>query len=168
VTSNDDEPRLRATIDVMHKLYVEHSTTARHHETLRDRSTTLIVTIAVALSAFLSTRFADPGGATFSILALFVVALGFFGALVSYKHFERNRLHTTYARAFRDEMAKAAKQLIGVDPTQIIAAKRETHHATFRSHRLRAHVLWVGICLTVSLIGFLMAMSRFLFGPMAK
>lgn len=127
------------------RMYAEHVTQARQHETQRERMTALIVAIAGAGVAF-----ASQNGLTRSdlLLTLPIIALGIFGASFSRKHYERNRMHVAIASAY----------LLQID-TDIYkprnaAEKRHSEKPEFRRlYRRHLHRYWEELCWAVATLG---------------
>lgn len=84
-------------------LYLENSTYARHHETLRHQSTALVVTISGAVVTIVGwTKQGDnPVTPNEWVFGAFLMLLGVLGALFSFKQYERAELHLAYARMYR-------------------------------------------------------------------
>lgn len=95
-------------------MYQEHVAHARHHEVERERMTALIVAVATALIGVAS----HESLALRSLpLTLLLIPLGLFGRRFSAKHYERNRMHTTIAKHFRDAVdAELANPAVMVPP----------------------------------------------------
>ena len=156
--NEEDQGKLR--IDVLQKFYVEHATQARQHETLRDRSTALMVTISAALGGFLGSNFQRIDAAPFKAVATLVVALGVFGALVSYKHYERNRMHVRIVGALRHRVNAELKKLTGLDNEVLMSEARSGHEAEFAFHRVRTYSLWIAINLAVAVVGMVLILIK--------
>lgn len=139
--------------DALWKMYQEHCTHMRHHET--QRSTVASAMIAVA-SALLSVVTFDKALSLADVpLLLLVFALGVFGALFSAKQYERSAMHMERARAYRDalDMDLPGQPLI----TLKVRADRR-HEAEFpRLHRLRVNKFWMGLYLFVATGGLSLA-----------
>src|SRR6266404_5113479 len=97
---SDDEKSL---FDLYWKMYSEHATQSRQHETLRGTISTILVSVAAAIIAFhgnlLKPGTSQPNGMFAVGIALIV--LGTMGMLLRYKHYERNRHHTRILSKFR-------------------------------------------------------------------
>jgi hypothetical protein len=105
-------------------MYQEQCNQARQHENLRQQSTTIILTLTGAiLAAVVASAGWVVSGlydadltlwffASYSAFGAFVIALGLFGRRLSLKHYERNRMHSIRAGAYRREIEKllAAEQ----------------------------------------------------------
>src|SRR5262245_19868140 len=97
----DIRPQLYESLRMM---YCEHTDQARHHETLRERSTAVIVALAVALTtaalAYVKLVGREPPWLALA-LSLPVIAAGSFGIFLARSHSQKNREHVQIARAFR-------------------------------------------------------------------
>jgi hypothetical protein len=115
-------------------LYKENCDQARQHENLRERATTLVVTLAgqiLTLSAaavtiagitgygMTTTGSVGTGGqgtldpshldlvaSFYAILGVFLIGLGLIGRRLSLKHYERNRFHVYEARRYRKALER--------------------------------------------------------------
>ena len=80
------------------RMYNEHRTQQRHHETQRSAVTTATLALAGAVVAFLSqTSTLFPAWP----LGVFLIVLGLFGAAFSLKQAERSQLNAFLAQAYR-------------------------------------------------------------------
>lgn len=93
-----------ADLDMLKTLYREHTDQARHHETARAQATNLILVLAAVLTGLVTTK-SSFGAQGIILTGWAIVGLGVFGVLLSLKHHERNRLHLTIARTYRDYLA---------------------------------------------------------------
>jgi hypothetical protein len=129
----------------------EHYTAARHHETQRATTSQLILAIASVLVAFVGSKYSDPHAAWPA--SLLVIALGVFGALFSFKQYERFRYHTSAAAAHRREIEKR----LGLPLTALRADAEHEHVAAFsRSRHWRLHWFWLGLHGGVAILGTLL------------
>lgn len=137
--------------DVLQKIYEEHLTQARHHESLRERITAMILALGAALLAFqgsISAASHKP------FLGWLLVGLGLFGALTSLKHYERNRFHVAVARALRMQMEQLLE--VRLEETRR-AAQREHNERHPILHRIRLYYLWLLPHLALVLVGLFVA-----------
>jgi len=88
-------------IDMLLKMYEEHASQAQQNENQRVLMTGIVLTMAGAVLSLIT--FAKAALYTWP-LSLFLVGVGIYGWLFSEKHYERNRLHTTIMRVYRDEI----------------------------------------------------------------
>jgi hypothetical protein len=98
-------------------MFKEQCDQARQHETLRQQSTSLVLTIVGAIAALATASGgalifykSDPNGsmrfspwllALYSLLGLLIIGVSHHGRKLSLKHYERNRMHTVRARVYR-------------------------------------------------------------------
>lgn len=100
-------------------MYKEQCDQARQHEALRQQSTTLIFALSGTIAALGAAAIGMTTGkegllapglpsmlALYAALGIFVTALGWFGRKLSVKHYERNKMHVEYGRAYRRELEK--------------------------------------------------------------
>ena len=110
-------------IDVLVELYKEQRQLGLHHEGQRHAVTGMILTIASALIAVIGF---DKQLTTFDLpLAFIVVVAGVFGAILSFKHYERFRFHRHRSRLLR---------------TAIDAALRYSEQKDVHDRELRAEI----------------------------
>jgi hypothetical protein len=137
----------KAKLDIYWKMYNEHATQARHHETLRASVSTLLVAIIGALLGLLTKGTASKATGWFILL---ICALGF---LLNLKHYERNRLHVTVVRGFRKVLDTVPPSRLELTSTNETARKaHEAKHPLVS--QLRLHDLWTLIFGLLALIGF--------------
>ena len=144
--SDDD----KIAADVFWKMYLEHCTQGRHHETQRSTVNSAIVAVAAAVVGIVTfdKTIAAP---TDLPLALLLVALGAFGAGFSMKHYERFNLHMERARRHRD----ALDALLKGQPLRRLKNEADlTHNGKFpRLHKWRLHYWWLALNLIVAIVG---------------
>jgi hypothetical protein len=95
-------------------MYKEQCDQARQHETLRERSTAIIISVCAPIITFTGVaatftydKLEDKRWfAAYAIIGLFLIGLGWFGRGLSLKHYERNRVHAVRAGAYRSELEK--------------------------------------------------------------
>jgi hypothetical protein len=102
-TDGRREPNSEQLYESLRMLYREHTDQARHHDTLRERSTAVVVALAVVLATAAIGYLEPADTAPFWALALSlpIVAAGVFGMHLSSSHSHSNRQHVQIARAFR-------------------------------------------------------------------
>jgi hypothetical protein len=98
--------------DYLWKMYNEHTSQGRHHETQRTAVSTVVLALAGAVVAVIAQGHFRH---TWS-LAAFLILLGLVGALFSLKQAERTRMHITIAGAFRDQLEQS---LAGQGPASL-------------------------------------------------
>jgi uncharacterized membrane protein len=134
------------------EMYKEHTVMGRHHELQRERVTNLILLISAALLAFAVN---SKNLAALFPLGTLIAVLGLFGAIFSYKHYERFRLHTKIAGEFRDALEAS---LVGCKLREIRNSAVTAHEKIFpSSSKWRLHMFWVTLNLLVVLLGIVLA-----------
>lgn len=107
--------------------FAEHASQARKHEEQREKATSLILTIASALTGLITYAKFSCWSAP---AALAIMLLGVYGVLFSAKHYERARMHTEILRQIRIEIdgdGNAPRSL-----GQLTQAGRTVHYQAFR------------------------------------
>ena len=135
------------TTQLVLALYQEQKAQARQHENLRASLTNFVLVISGAVLAFSGTS-ASPSMQCLG--GVLLIGLGAFGALSSYKHYERFRYHTRWASAYDAKLRM-------LDPAAMIQDFEEQ----FKKHcgdfgwieRFRLHQLWVGIHIFIVFMG---------------
>lgn len=141
-----DEAALR---EALWKLYLEHCTHVRHHETQRSMVAASILAIATALLGLVT--FDKAVRITDLPLTILLVFLGLFGALFSAKQYERASMHTERARHYRDAVDAT------LDGCPLKRLKQEAdaeHRKNFkRLEKLRLNKFWVTLYILLAAIG---------------
>jgi hypothetical protein len=141
--------------DILLRMASEQMEYARHHENLRERSTQIILIIAGALVAALEIPGAlDEAQAPVSIA---LVILGLFGALLSWKHYEKHQEHYEQATVLQ-------RHALGALPDRTIAKEaknaREEVRKRFAYFRtVRLNLLWLIINLLIMVAGIYFLLS---------
>ena len=145
-----DDATLR---DACWKLYQEHCTHVRHHETQRATVAASFLAIASALIGLVT--FDKTIGTTDLPLTILLTFLGVFGALFSSKQYERASLHTERARFYRDAIDAT------MDGSPLKRLKQEAdvkHRAAFPElEKLRLNKFWVGLYTLLVGIGLVLS-----------
>jgi hypothetical protein len=116
----------------------EHRQQFRQSEDQRSTMTNFLLVITAGLSGLIVQQKLSP---TVAPLALLIILIGLYGALVSAKYHERAQYHLTQARA----LTKVLLELDMLPEDQQIIEFREAHYRTYpRLHRVRLHWLWTG------------------------
>jgi hypothetical protein len=150
----------RAIPDAISDLWIfygEHAAQARQHETLRAAITTLLAGFAATIVGTV----ADDGFQDRDILSgLLVMALGVVGALLSLKHYERNRFHTKVLDATRTEIERLRSiqpASVGVaSPKGLRTAAKQRHAEVFSppwAVAIRLFALWLALPILIALAG---------------
>lgn len=144
--SDEDAP----SRDVLWKMYQEHCTQGRHHET--QRSTVISAVMAVSAAVIGIVTFDKTIAAPADLpLAFLLVVLGLFGAGFAMKHYERFNLHMERARRHRD----ALDALLPGQPLRRLKQEADLANKTEfpRMHKWRLHYWWLTLNLIVALVG---------------
>jgi hypothetical protein len=136
-------------IEALWKMYSEHCTHVRHHETQRSSVASSFVAIAGALVGLITF---DKEVTMHDIpAALLLLGLGVFGAFFCAKQWERACMHTERSRFYRN---KIDELLPGVDIRALKQEADKSHNSNFpRLHTLRLHKFWIALYLLIALLG---------------
>jgi Na+(H+)/acetate symporter ActP len=147
---NEDE---KVTLDVYWKMYSEHASQARQHETLRGTVSSIIVAVIAALLGL------SKNGQNTHFVGWAIVVLALVGALLSIKHYERNRLHARILGAFGEAMnCILGKHNIAL--STINQKARERHKKDYRLlSAISLYMLWLCIFLALMMAGLFLARS---------
>ncbi|HEV7689742.1 MAG TPA: hypothetical protein VGO52_02925 [Hyphomonadaceae bacterium] len=141
-------------------MYKENADHGRHHEILRQQSTTLLLTISGAAivleSGFLSAALSQVRTLPFpwllisicGIFGLFVVVIAFFGRALSLRHYRRNRASVAKARAFRTLLEERFPDSFSLKELRDQQTREAEHRSVFQ--------LWANIYLFVAGLGALL------------
>ena len=141
-----DEAALR---EALWKLYLEHCTHVRHHETQRSMVAASILAIAAALIGLVT--FDRAIRITDLPMTILLVFLGLFGALFSAKQYERASMHTERARHYRD----AVDATLDGRPLKRLKQEADAEHRKDFKHleKLRLNKFWVALYILLAAIG---------------
>jgi hypothetical protein len=140
--------------ELLWKLYQDHVTHARHHETLRATTTTVLLAVAAGVLGLLGAAHEWPLRYEQLPLALFLILLGVFGAFFSAKYHERFEFHMNRAREYRNVL-EANLPGMGIDKLRPVADKKtELKHPWLYHRRLSA--FWVWLHLLIAALGVLL------------
>ena len=150
--------------DVLMKLYQEHCTQGRHHETQRSAVVTAIIAVASVITGLITydraiTRSDLP-------LTFFLIVLGVFGAAFAMKHYERFNLHTERGRTHRDALDTLLGQVLGTAaPLQPLRATANAKNAGAypRLSKLRLHYWWLSLGLLIATLGIVLSVIALFF-----
>jgi len=136
-------------VDKLFAFYNEQVEHARHHEVMRAEATNYILVGSTGLIGLLSA--ATVFGATWDfrsrvIIAGVIAVLNAYGILLSYKHYERNRLHVSIARKYRAEISERCVASGFPAPNEMREAGRTRSEKKYPcTSRIRLHVLWMSL-----------------------
>jgi type IV secretory pathway TrbF-like protein len=130
----------------------EHRQQLRQSENQRAILTNYVLVITSALTGFAVqqklTRDTLP-------LAILVMIVGVYGAVTVAKYHERAEYHLTQARALTQTLTRLGA--LPHDET-LLEEHRQRHYAKYpRLHRIRLHVLWTGLHVSIALLGLTLA-----------
>jgi hypothetical protein len=124
-----DPSLVQGAISDLWRFYDEHAAQARQHETLRAAVTTLLAGFAATIVGTVT----SDGFQRDDVLAgALVMAIGFVGALLSLKHYERNRFHMKVLKVTRDEITllrRAQGSNVGAKSTRTLRKRAKANHA---------------------------------------
>ncbi|WP_114521657.1 hypothetical protein [Altererythrobacter sp. ZODW24] len=141
--------QLDETIDALWRMYEDNVTQSRHHETERAAIVGVVFTIGAVLIGLVTYDGAISGPSDIAV-AVFLMALGIFGAGFSYKNYERSCYHFQRARGFRQELdAVYFKGRLG-EINQAADARHDASLGIFR--KMKLHRWWIAINLFIVLI----------------
>lgn len=145
-----------AYMQLLWGFYVENLNSSRRHEDLREKMTGFVITFALGLLGLLSLKESGNTLVPPVYLTSPLIVLGLFGALISRKHYERNRMHGYKARAYREELEKLYP---GIDiDTQLKTAKKE-HKSKYKlTSRTHLNWLWTVLHLIVAFLGVVLSL----------
>lgn len=134
--------------EVLWRMYNEHVTMGRHHETQRSSTSQIILVVVAALIGFFGSSRATHGST--GLMAVFVISLGLFGALFSAKQYERAKFHMLAAGLHR----QALEARVGMNLSRI-RTEAETAQALLfpRANAWRLNLFWIRLHLIVAFIG---------------
>lgn len=140
--------------DACWKLYQEHCTHMRHHETQRSTVASSILVIATAILGVITfDKIIGPTDLPLSVLLIF---LGAFGALFSAKQYERASMHTERARRYRDAIDA---MLDGAPLKKLKKVADDDHAKDFpRLEPLRLNKFWGALYIVLALLGLAMSL----------
>ena len=134
-------------------VYKEQAEQARHHESQRATVTNYVLIVAGGVLGLLSIENFKGYVPT----GLFLIVLGFFGAVVSAKHYERSYFHNRLAAAYRKQMEEIDENL-EIDRE---AARNEQEKSLPRLSKMRLFWLWNSFHIFISFLGFLVILLGF-------
>ena len=127
VAMPDQSSQAEQAVSDLWRFYDEHAAQARQHENLRATVTSILTAFAAALVGFASSgglhRSDAPAGAL-------VIVLGVLGALLSLKHYERNRFHVRVMGAVRKEVTRLRR-----DPARVPQTTKALRDGAEEKHK---------------------------------
>lgn len=139
------------------RFYDEHATQARQHENLRATVTSILTGFAAVLVGFASAGGLDSSDVPAGLL---VTGIGLLGALLSLKHYERNRFHVQVLGVVRREIGTLRGEEEPITQTLRTAAE-DDHRRDFSKkvmggsliEGVSLYQLWVWLDLVVAAVG---------------
>ena len=148
-------------IEAWIRMYEEQAQQARHHETLRSNSTNVILVLSGAILAFLGTDVAGVTSLHQVLLGFLLVLINLYGAILSRKHYERNRLHTRIAGTYRNVISMSTA-LGGNFLDNKNDSARNCHKQKYKIFsQVEANLLWIGLHLVTALLGAILVICPF-------
>ena len=145
------EESVRDEDEVLWGMYQEHLAQQRHHETQLASMTSIIMAVAGGVLAFISSKSANQD---VGFLAIFLVAVGMFGALLTAKQSERAQFHRKAASAYRGKLEEAQSAF---NLKSIREAVENEHKAAFpRLEPIYLYKFWVALHLLIAGLGVVM------------
>ena len=145
------EPDDSALRDVLWKMYQEHCTQGRHHETQRSTVASALMVIGGAIIGIVTF---DKSLSLWDLpLTLLLAAIGAFGIIFSAKHYERFGLHMERARTYRDELDK----LLPGKPLKRLKQEADLRSVVPVITRLRLNWLWYLLNGLILVLGVLLS-----------
>ena len=136
-------------MEIWQRMYEEEMRQARHHETLRFHSTSIIILISTAILAYLSSDSVPASNVQNFMMGAFLFVVNVFGVLIGLKHYERNRQHAAFGGEYRKLIftTQGRHGLFTTQGRQGLKESRESaedaHRKRFRIiHKIRAYFLW--------------------------
>jgi hypothetical protein len=97
--------------EILWRFYLDYVTHARHHQTLRATTSTILLAIAGGVLALIGKDKIWPLPRGDLPLALFLIGLGVFGALFIVRYHEQYSFYLYRARSHREALEKEVPQL---------------------------------------------------------
>ena len=154
-----------SAIEVWLRMYDEQVRQARHHETSRTSGTKIIMGISAAIFAFLFSNYQDLTGLQYVYTGFLLFVINVYGFVLSLKHYERNRFHTTIAREYRKVLSQksdlAGKKIGDVRDEAKDDHKKREYRWTYWMYwiywmeKIRLHCLWCLMHVIAAIVGFI-------------
>lgn len=133
--------------DVFWSMYQEQLTQSRHHEAQRTSANTILGAVAGGVIALIGNK--DAAMMKWP-LAVFLIALGLFGAVFTLKQTERAKLHTALAKEYRLRLNAA------INLPEVWTEEKKRSYGLSSFHGLGLWVVWVLFDLFIALLGVLL------------
>lgn len=165
-TPAGEDPLSSGEREVLWGMFQEHLNTAHHHEEQRERVTTLILVLEVALLGLLAFKDGEAQVLHPVYVTIPVSMLGTFGALFSLKHYERYRFHTVVAGEYRRHLERCVP---GAEIGRIFLAAKDSHGRNYRClSKMHLYLHWTALHLGVAALGLLFTFILYDYTPREK
>jgi hypothetical protein len=146
--------------DILLAMYKEQMERCRSHEQKREIVSTVIFAVVGALLAYT----AKESTHMFRVITyLFIIALGIFGMLITYKHYERYEMHNERGRAFRRKLCTISPY---TEINEIVDTTKRKHKAEFKiSSKIEAHYLWMSLHMLIVAAGIAFLLYQLIIHP---
>ena len=145
--------------EILWRLYQDHLTHGRHHETLRATTTTVLLAVVAGVLGFLGAAHAWPLAHEHIPLCVFLILLGIFGAFFSAKYHERFDFHMNRAREYRNALDKSLPNA-NINAVRPKADKKTQAEYPWLYERRLWH-FWVALHIMIAALGVLLTISIF-------
>ena len=137
-------------IDVLISFYKERNTSARNSEAQRTNITNFVITISGALLALIG----YIGFLIYTLpIAIIIVILGIYGAIMSAKLYERFQYHNSVAKSYERQINELCPR---VDIKLLIRSARNEHKKRFpRLYDMRLNKLWLFLHISIIILGII-------------
>lgn len=137
-------------IDVLISFYKERNTSSRNSEAQRTNITHFVITISGALLALIG----YIGFLIYTLpIAIIIVMLGIYGAIMSAKLYERFQYHNSVAKSYERRINELCPR---VDTKLLIRSVRKEHKKRFpRLYNMRLNKLWLLLHISIISLGII-------------
>ncbi|KPA10343.1 membrane hypothetical protein [Candidatus Magnetomorum sp. HK-1] len=139
--------------DIFIELYREHGLWSRHQESQRAVVSNLIITIAAALIGLVV--FDNQINNADTPATIFIILLGVFGTLFSYKYYERFHFHDSRIEAYKTELDKFILE-VNISAIENEADKSSRNRFRFL-RKLGLFQFWIMFNLSILLLGLILS-----------
>ncbi len=143
--------------DIFIELYREHGLWSRHQESQRAVVSNLIITISAALIGVIV--FDNQINNADTPATIFIVLLGIFGTLFSYKYYERFHFHDSRIEAYKKELDKFIPE-VNISDIEEDADKTSKNKFLFL-RKCGLFSFWILFSLSILLLGLILTFKSF-------
>jgi hypothetical protein len=134
--------------NVLLKYYEEHRTQGRHAESQRSIVSNYIITISAAILGFTIQK----GFALDSLpLTIFLIIIGTYGAIISWKLYERFEYNMTLAKQISKRIAELHPEMNFDEIRRLACHEHEKKYPNYK--KIRLYKLWIALHILISAIG---------------